>query len=136
MYRMELTASEALRTHKERDEHEKNFDQMKNQMHFRVQRCSAEDSKNGMSFIMFAGLIPISKLRYAWRESMSDDYASTLDMLDEMEPIRFSEYTDGSTHMTSFTSKQVTISRACNIEPPVECIPKTMRITKPKDSEA
>ena len=60
---------------------------------------------------------------------MSDDYASTLDMLDEMEPIRFSEYTDGNTHMTSFTTKQVTISRACNIEPPLECIPKTMRIT-------
>lgn len=129
MYRMELTAREALQTYKERDEQEKNFDQMKNQMHFRVQRCSAEDSKNGMSFIMFVGLIPISKLRHTWRNSMSDDYASTLDMLDEMEPIRFSEYTDGNTHMTSFTTKQVTISRACNIEPPLECIPKTMRIT-------
>lgn len=135
MYQMKLTASEALQTYKERDEHEKNFDQIKNQMHFRVQRCSSEDSKNGMSFIMFVGLIPISKLRHAWRNSMSDDYVSTLDMLDEMEPIRFSEYTDGSTHLTSFTTKQVTISRACNIEPPLECIPKTMRPTKAKDRE-
>ena len=129
MYRMDLTPSQALETYKERDEHEKNFDQMKNQMHFRIQRCSTEDGKNGMSFILFVGLIPISKLRHVWRESMSDDYSSTLDMLDEMEPIRFSEYTNGSTHMTGFTMKQVTISRACNVEPPYECLPKSMKRT-------
>lgn len=134
MYRMNLTPSMALQTYRERDEHEKNFDQMKNQMHFRIQRCSTEDGKNGMSFILFVGLIPISKLRHVWRDSMSDDYISTLDMLDEMEPIRYSEYTNGSTHMTGFTMKQVTISRACNVEPPFECIPKSMRNNLATDS--
>ena len=127
MYRLDLTAHEALCAYKARDEHEKNFDQMKNQMHFRVQRSSTEDSKNGMSFILFVGLIPISRLRNIWRSSMCDDYNTTLDMLDEMEPIRLSEYTNGTVHMTSFTTKQVLISRACNIEPPQECIPKYMR---------
>ena len=135
MYRMNLTAFQELEAYKERDEHEKSFDQMKNQMHFRVQRCSSEDGKNGMSFILFVGLIPISRLRHVWRKSMSDDYVSTLDMLDEMEPIRFSEYTDGSTHVTSFTMKQVKISRACGAEPPAECIPKTMRKATTQDSD-
>ena len=127
MYHLDLTAYEALRAYKARDEHEKNFDQMKNQMHFRVQRSSTEDGKNGMSFILFVGLIPISRLRNTWRTSMWDDYGTTLDMLDEMEPIRLSEYTNGTVHMTSFTTKQVLISRACGIEPPKECIPKYMR---------
>ena len=131
MHQMDLTPYQALQTYRERDEHEKNFDQMKNQMHFRVQRCSTEDGKNGMSFILFVGLIPISRLRHVWRDSMSDDYASTLDMLDEMEPIRFSEYTDGDTHMTGFTMKQVLISRACGVEPPMECIPKSMKRNLP-----
>ena len=132
MYRLDLSAYEALCTYKARDEHEKNFDQMKNQMHFRVQRSSTEDSKNGMSFILFVGLIPISRLRNTWRTSMCDDYDTTLDMLDEMEPIRLSEYTNGTVHMTSFTTKQVLISRACNVEPPQECIPKYMRISSSK----
>ena len=136
MYNTDITPYEALQRYKARDEHEKNFDQMKNQMNFRVQRCSTEDGKNGMSFIMFVGLIPISRLRQVWRDTtMRDDYYSTLDMLDEMEPIRLSEYTDGSVHMTSFTTKQVLISRACGIEPPEECIPKTLRLkTKKSDS--
>ena len=133
MYRLDLTAHEALRAYKARDEHEKNFDQMKNQMHFRVQRSSTEDSKNGMSFILFVGLIPISRLRNIWRSSMCDDYNTTLDMLDEMEPIRLSEYTNGTVHMTSFTTQQVLISRACNIEPPQECIPKYMRNSSSKN---
>ena len=127
MYRLDIDAYEALCAYKTRDEHEKNFDQMKNQMHFRVQRSSTEDGKNGMSFILFVGLVPISRLRNVWRESMCDNYNTSLDMLDEMEPIRLSEYTNGNVHMTSFTSKQVLISRACSIEPPQECIPKYMR---------
>ena len=132
MYRLDLSAYEALCAYKARDEHEKNFDQMKNQMHFRVQRSSTEDGKAGMSFILFVGLIPISRLRNTWRTSMCDDYDTTLDMLDEMEPIRLSEYTNGTVHMTSFTTKQVLISRACNIEPPQECIPKYMRTSSSK----
>lgn len=127
MYKQDLTALEALALYKERDEHEKNFDQMKNQMHFRVQRNSSEDGKNGRSLILFVGLIPISKLRNAWIKEMSDDYESTLDMLDEMESIRFSEYTDGTTHMTSFTLKQVRICEACGVTPPMDCLPSSIR---------
>ena len=77
--------------------------------------------------IVFVGLVVISKLRNAWRSSLKDDYVSTLDMLDEMAPIRFCEYADGSGHMTPLTTKQVMISRVCNVEPPSECIPLTIQ---------
>ncbi len=104
-----LTPCEVLQAYRERDEI--------------IQQSSCEGEKNGMAFILFVGLVVISKLRNAWRSSLKDDYVSTLDMLDEMAPIRFCEYADGSGHMTPFTTKQVMISRACNVEPPSECIP-------------
>ncbi len=127
MHKLELSPLEALDRYKSRDEHEKNFDQLKNQMNFSLQKNSSEDGKNGRSFIGFVGLIPISILRNTWKESLREKYQSTLDMLDEMEPIRFSEYSDGSSHMTTFTMKQVEISRACGIEPPYECLSQQMR---------
>ena len=48
-------------------------------------------------------------------------------MLDEMESIRFSEYTDGSTRMTTFTMKQVEICNACGIETPYKCLPQSLK---------
>ena len=130
MYKLDHTAEEALKAYKSRDEHEKSWDQMKNQMGFYVQRNSTEDGKDGRSFIMFVGLIMISKLRNYWKSSMYDVYESTLDMLDEMEPIRFSEYTDGSSHMTTFTGKQVQICDACHVDVPKEVMPRTIREAK------
>lgn len=59
-------------------------------------------------------------------KSLFDKYQSSLDMIDEMESIRFREYTDGTSHMTTFTSKQVEICKACDIDPPIECIPPTL----------
>lgn len=127
MYKMNKDCLEALEMYKERDEHEKCFDILKNQMCFSTQRNSSESGKNGRSFIAFIGLIATSKLRRVWKEYMRDKYSSTLDMLDEMETIRYSEYPNGSYHMTSFTMKQVEISRACGVEPPYECIPKVLK---------
>ena len=129
MYRQTKTAKEALADYKARDEHEKNFDQMKNQMMFRVQRNSSQDGKDGRSFILFIGLIAISILREAWRSSneMQRSYTSTYDMLDEMESIRMSRYTDGSSHMTTFTGRQVDIAMAANIEVPLECMSPSVR---------
>ena len=96
-------------------------------MYFYSQRNSTELGKNGRSFIAFTGLIPISKLRYYWQTYLRDKYQSTLDMLDEMESIRFCEYPDGTFHMTTFTMKQAEICKACGVEPPQECLPKTIR---------
>ena len=127
MYKLDITSEEALNKYKSRDEHEKNFDQFKNQLNFNLQRNSSEDGKNGRSFFAFIGLICISVLRKAWKISLHDKYQSTLDMLDEMESIRYSEYLDGSSHMTTFTMKQVEICNACGVKPPFDCLPQTLK---------
>ena len=127
LFKVDVDAKQSLDIYKSRDEHEKNFDQLKNQMLFYNQRNSTEDGRNGRSFISFIGLIPISKLRYVWKNEMANEYESSLDMLDEMESIRYSEYTDGTSSMTTFTAKQVKICTACGVKPPKECMPTTVR---------
>lgn len=133
-YKINMTAKESLETYRLRDEQEKYFGQMKDQMCFHTQRCSSEEGKTGRLFILFVGLILSSKLRWYWKKSvcMQDEYESSLDMLDEMETIRFSEYTDGTTHMTTFTAKQAKICDACGIDVPAECLPRTLREAKQK----
>ncbi|MDO4805528.1 MAG: transposase [Lachnospiraceae bacterium] len=130
MHKMNIDGAKALEIYKSRDEHEKNFDQLKNQMLQYVQRNSSEDGRNGRSFISFVGLIAVSEVRHAWKEKMQDRFESSVDMLDELESIRFSEYTNGSTHMSSFTAKQVEICDACNVTVPKECMPSTVRKAK------
>lgn len=130
MYKMDIDGAQALEIYKSRDEHEKNFDQLKNQMLYYNQRNSSEEGRNGRSFISFVGLIAISSVRHAWKEKMQDQYESSLDMLDELESIRYSEYTDGTTHMSSFTGKQVDICDACGVDVPKECMPATYRKAK------
>ena len=130
MYKMDIDGATALEVYKSRDEHEKSFDQLKNQMLNYNLRNSSEDGRNGRSFISFVGLIAISTVRYAWKEKMKARFESSIDMLDELESIRYSEYTDGTTHMSSFTAKQVEICDACNVTVPKECMPATVRKAK------
>ena len=127
LFKVNADARQSLDIYKSRDEHEKNFDQLKNQMLFYNQRNSTEDGRNGRAFISFVGLIPIAKLRYVWKTQMANEYESSLDMLDEMEPIRYSEYTDGTSSMTTFTTNQVKICTACGVKVPKECMPATVR---------
>ena len=127
IYGLSLTAKEALRAYKERDEHEKSWNQMKCQMEFNTQDNSSEDGKDGRRFILFAGMIIVSKLKSGWKNTeLSMQYNSAYDLIDEMEHIRYCEYKNTPSKMTSFTEKQVAISMSLGINPPDECIPTTM----------
>ena len=128
-YKTKLDAVATLRAYRLRDEQEKYFEHMKDQMGFHTQQNSSEDGKAGRLFILFVGLILSTYTRSVWWSSdMKDIYKSSLDMIDELEPIRFSEYTDGTTHITTFTTRQVQICDAFGIEPPFECLPSSLRL--------
>ena len=126
-HNLNMNCEEILDHYKRKDEHGKKLSELKSYLNFNIQKSSSEESKNGKSFFDFIGLICISKLRNAWKKSFQNVYHSTLEMLDEMESIRFSEYTDGSTRMTTFTMKQVEICNVCGIEVPYECMPQSLR---------
>ena len=123
-YGIEDTAMGLYHSYNLRDEQEKYFGIMKNQMCFDLQRNSSESGKNGRLFILFIGLILLSRVRYVWKTELKSQYSSTIDVLNEMKPIRFVEYPNGDTHITSFTSRQIDICKAFNINPPTECLSK------------
>ena len=114
-----------LRTYRTRDEQEKYFEQMKDQMDFHTQDCSSEDGKAGREFILFVGLILSSYVRNTWRHSaeLREQFTTSLSVLDEMADIRWVRYDDGEEHITSFMQKQINICKAYGITVPVECLP-------------
>ena len=117
-------ALEQSRTYALRDEQEKYFSQMKDQMNFHTQDCSSEDGKTGRLFILFIGLILSSKVKYIWKNNVDlrKVFRTTLSMLDEMASIRYCDYPNQENHMTSFLQPQVDICRAFDIEVPYECL--------------
>ena len=127
MHRVNQTGLEALETYKTRDEQEKSHELLKTLLDANTQECSSEDGKDGRSFILFCGMIITSKLRYGWKNSnLQYKYATSIDVMDEMEPIRYLENSDT---MTTFSMNQFEICQCLGITPPRECLPATARKT-------
>ena len=123
-YKVDGNAMTMLRAYKTRDEQEKYFEQMKDQMDFHMQDCSSQDGKAGREFILFVGLILSSTVRNIWRQSVElrEDFKTSLSVLDEMADIRWIQYEDGDEHITSFLAPQVKICNAFGIDVPPECL--------------
>ena len=128
-FRVPGGALEHLRVYRTRDEQEKYFEQTRDQMGLRTQDCSTDSGKAGRSFCAFVGLILSSVVRATWRGSaeLRGEFASSLDVLDEMHDIRWCGYPDGTSHMTSFLAPQVRVCEAFGVEVPRECLSVTER---------
>ncbi len=114
-----------LKIYRTRDEQEKYFEQMKDQMDFHTVECSSQDGKNGRDFILFVGLILSSVLRNTWKQSVElrKQFKTSLSVLDEMADIRWGRHEDGEEHMSEFMSSQVEICKAYGIHVLLECLP-------------
>lgn len=121
-YRVEGNAIDQYELYVLRDEQEKYFESMKDQLGFNMQRNWSEDGKTGRLFILFISLILRTEIRSVWKKKLRSDYASSVDVLHTMLPIRFVEYEDGSTHVTGFTTSQVNICRAFDLPMPSDCL--------------
>jgi transposase len=120
-YGIDLDALETLHTYYLRDEQEKYFQIMKDQLVADRQRNWSEDGKTGRLFILFVSLILSSYVRNVWKTTkLHDIFSSTLDVIDEMKPIRCSE-ADNKKKITPFIGKQVDICEAFGFEIPIGC---------------
>ena len=126
-YKVDGTAAEQMQLYALRDEQEKYFEEMKEQLGFSLQRNSSEDGKTGRLFILFVGLILHSQIRRTWSEKLKKEYPSSVDVLHEMLPIRYAEYPDGSSHVTGFTDPQVAICKVFELPVPEECLSSTQK---------
>ena len=112
-----------------RDVQEKYFEEMKDQLGFNMQNNWSEEGKEGRRFILFIGLIIHTTVRCTWKDKLRDKYPSSMDVIHEMVPIRFVEYEDGSTHVTSFTTPQAEISEAFGLPIPEDCLSEYQKQT-------
>ena len=120
-------AMEAFHIYLLRDEQEKYFQQMKDQMVSDRQRNWSEKGKTGRLFILFVSLILNSYVRYIWKiTSLSDLFSSSLEILDEMRPIRMIEHTNRAKFITQFVGAQLDICKAFGFEVPDGCAPAYM----------
>jgi transposase len=117
-------AMKTFRTYRLRDEQEKYFQQMKEQMISSRQRNWSEEGKTGRLFILFVSLVLSSYVRHVWKSTrLHDVFSSSLDIVDEMRSIRCIEHTNRSKVITPFVGAQLDICEAFNIEIPKGCTP-------------
>ena len=128
-YKAPGDALEMFKVYKTRDEQEKYFEQMKDQMDFHTQDASSQDGRAGRAFILFVGLILSSTVRNTWRDSVDlrENFTTSLGILDEMEDVRWIQYADGREIMTEFRGLQLPICEAFGISIPQECLPASQR---------
>ena len=119
-----MNAIETYKHYRLRDEQEKYFQQMKGQLHFDKQQNSSEEGKTGRLFILFLSLILTSHIRYVWKTTkLHELFESSLDILDEMRPIRCIEHTNKAKIITPFVGAQVDICEAFEVTIPDGCSP-------------
>jgi len=130
---VDFGAMEAFRTYGLRDEQEKYFQQMKSQMVADKQRNWSEEGKTGRLFILFVSLILSSWVRHIWKSTeLYDVFSSSLEILDEMRPIRLIEHTNRAKVITPFVGKQLDICEAFGFNIPDGCAPAYTSRQKPK----
>ncbi|MDR3331710.1 MAG: transposase, partial [Synergistaceae bacterium] len=123
-HKIDLTAMEVFEAYRLRDEQEKYFEQMKDQMVADRQRNWSEEGKIGRLFIMFVSLVISSYVRHIWRSTeLYEHFTSSLEVLDEMRSIRCVEHTNKTKLITPFVGDQTGICRAFDIEVPEGCSP-------------
>jgi transposase len=126
----------AMKTHSSyrlRDEQEKCFQMMKDQMASDRQRNWSEGGKTGRLFILFVSLILGSHVRHVWGSTkLRELFPSALEMVDEMSTIRCIEHTNRAGMITPFVGKQVDVCEAFGFAIPEGCAPTCASRQMPK----
>jgi hypothetical protein len=128
-----FSAMEAYHAYRLRDEQEKYFQQMKSQMVSDRQRNWSEEGKTGRLLILFVSMIISSYVRHVWKSTrLRELFPSSLDVIDEMRPIRMIEHSNRTRIITPFVGAQVDICEAFGFDIPKGCAPTYVSRQKAK----
>lgn len=122
--KIDMSAPEAMDAYQLRDEQEKYYQQMKSEIASDRQRNWSEDGKTGRLFILFVSRIMSSHLRHVWKTTtLKKLFPSSLNILDEMRPIRCIEHKGHARKITPFVGNQLEICKALELDVPKGCEP-------------
>ena len=117
-------AMQTYHIYKLRDEQERYFQQMKDQLCADRQRNWSEEGKTGRLFILFVSLILSSYIRHIWKTTeLSEIFSSSLEVLDEMRAIRYVAQGNDEPLITPFVGNQLEICKQFGLEIPKNCKP-------------
>jgi len=126
------SAMETFLAYRLRDEQEKYFQRMKYQMAADSQRNWSEEGKTGRLFILFILLALSYYVRHIWKTTEINKMLYTsLEVVDEMRPIRLIEHTHRANLITPFVGAQVDICEAFGFDIPEGCAPTYVSRQKP-----
>ena len=129
---VDFDAMATFRAYRLRDEQEKYFQQMKEQMASDRQRNWSEEGKTGRLFILFVSLVLSSYVRHVWKSTnLHKTFYTSLDVVDEMRPIRLIEHTNRAKVITPFVGAQIDICEAFGFDIPEGCAPTYVSRQKP-----
>ena len=126
-YRVSGTAIDHLRVLRVRDEQERHFERVGNQVGLGTRVRPHGPGEAGRLLCAFVASILASVVRQNWELSaeLRCTFASPEDVLDEMRDIRWCGYQDGTGRMTSFSATQEMVAVAFGIEVPRDCVAAT-----------
>ena len=75
-------------------------------------------------FILFVAMVLASQVKYIWKTKLEKQFASSLDVLDEMRAIRCIEHKGRKSSITPFVGAQLDICEAFGFEVLEGCAPK------------
>lgn len=123
-HKLDMNALAVLSNYRLRDEQEKYFQQMKDQMSCDRQRNWSEEGKTGRLFILFVSLILSSYIRNIWKTTeLKKRFSSSLEVLDEMRSIRCIEHTGRTKFIAPFVGMQIDICNVFGFDIPEGCSP-------------
>lgn len=111
-----LTAAQALRVYREKDQIEKVFDDLKNGMDFKRFRTHTQETTEGKVFIAFLSLIIRRALLNQFAAIERKDRLSLPTILTELRKIKQVETADGERHYMPLTGKQKKILKVIGID--------------------
>lgn len=123
-HKLNLSAMQTFDAYHLRDEQEKYFQQMKDQMGADRQKNWSEEGKTGRLFILYVALVIGCYMRHIWKSTdLRKRFSSSLEVLDEMRSIRCIEHTHKAKFITPFVGDQLAICSAFGLEVPAGCSP-------------
>ncbi|CAJ36736.1 transposase (IS4) [Methanocella arvoryzae MRE50] len=121
-YHGEMTWEECLRTYKERDQVEKRFHHLKNDLDAVPLNVRKESTMKGFLFICFLALILRMRLQKHLEETRLDKKYCVEDLILELEKIHMIKLEDGDWLLSELTKKQKDIIERMSLE---SCYQKT-----------
>ena len=111
----ESSSLEILMAYSQRDDVEKSFDDLKNELDMKRIHCHSDETREGKMFVAFFAIILRSCMQNKLRAYLGDNGISFASVLKELRKIKYVHTKDGKKLLSPITKKQREILNTCGL---------------------